>query len=283
MSSVDNNRLKPGVLIVDDSRSIQKYVTKLLEDAGFRIFSATDGRMGMQCIESQNPDVVLLDIEMPVMNGLEVLDELEHHKRLYSIVLFTRLSDIKNRITGLEKGADDYIAKPIQPDELIAKVRAAARTAGLKRELAETKKTAEDALDKFHKTQNELIEEQQISALVKIASEMAHEINNPLGYIQGNVITLKRYSDILAEGTKRLMDLSNKFKEKDTGPEQAADEILKWLKKSKIESICRDIQPLISETLEGVERISSILKYLLMKDQAVLNNMIITETERAGK
>jgi flagellar motor switch protein FliG len=79
------------------------------------------------------------------------------------------------------------------------------------------------------------------------------------------------------------MDLPNKFKDKDTGSEQAADEILNWLKKSKIESICRDIEPLISETLEGVERISSILEYLLMKDQAALNNMIITETERAGK
>jgi CheY-like chemotaxis protein len=275
--------MKPCVLIVDDSQSIQKYVKGLLEGGGFMVLSATDGRMGLEYIEEKKPDVVLLDIEMPGMNGLEVLDELGKSKRLYSIILFTHLSDIRNRITGLDKGADDYITKPVQPDELLARVRAAARTTGLKRELAEAKKTAEDALDKFHETQNKLIEEQKISAVVKLASEMAHEINTPLGYIQSNVGTLERYSGILAEGTKRFIDLSNKFKDKDPGSERAVNEILNWLKKSKLESICLDIKPLISETIKGVERISSIIKSLLKMDQAVLNNMIITETGKTGK
>jgi CheY-like chemotaxis protein len=275
--------MKPCVLIVDDSQSIQKYVKELLEGGGCRVFSATNGRMGLEYIEEKKPDVVLLDIEMPLMNGLEVLDELGKSKRLYSIILFTHLSDIRNRITGLDKGADDYITKPVQPDELLARVRAAARTTGLKKELAEAKKNTEDALYKFHETQRKLIGEQKIAAIAKLASGMAHEINNPLGYIKSNLGTLEKYSRILSEGATRCIDISNTFKDKSPGLDQSVDETLDWLRKSKLESICRDIEPLISETVEGIERISSIIKSLLKMDQAFLNNMIITETERTGK
>lgn len=262
-----NNKIK--VLIVDDSQSIQKYVRSLLEDAGFRIFSATDGRMGLEYIEKHKPDVVLLDIEMPVMNGLEMLDALPKSKRLYSIILFSHLSDIKNRITGLDKGADDYITKPVQPEELMARVRAAARTTELKKELDEARKTAEDAVDKLHETQKKLIEEKKIVSIARLASGMAHEINNPLSFIQSNLCTVNRYSVVLAEGSKRFIDISNKMKDRAPGLDSDIDETLDWLKKSKIGFINQDIGPLISDTFEGVVRITSILSCLLLMDKAV--------------
>jgi signal transduction histidine kinase len=269
MDYIEDKKVKPCVLIVDDSQSIQKYVKELLEGNGFSTFSATNGRMGLEYIEEKKPDIVLLDIEMPVMNGLEALDELGKNKRLYSIILFTHLSDIRNRITGLDKGADDYITKPVQPDELLARVRAAARTTALKRELAEAKRVAEDTLDKYHETQKKLTEEQRITETAKLASGMAHGINNPLSFIQSNLGTLKRYSGILAEGSKRFIDISNKMKAKDPKWEQAIDETLDWSKKSKVALIHEDIEPLMSDTLEGIARISSILNCLLIMDKAV--------------
>jgi signal transduction histidine kinase len=272
----ENENIKPCVLIVDDSQSIQRYVKDLLEEAGFRTLSATDGKMGCECIKDHNPDVVLLDIEMPVMNGLEVLNTLGKDRRLYSIILFTHLSDLHSRVTGLEKGADDYITKPIEPDELIARVRAAARTTSLKRELAEAKKTAEDATDKFHVTQKKLIEEKKIASIAMLASGMAHEINNPLSFIQSNLGTLKRYSGILAEGSKRFIDISNIMKAKDPKLEQAIDETLDWSIKSKVALIHKDIEPLISDTFEGVVRISSILSCLLLMDKAVYYSEVDT-------
>ncbi|GBD97806.1 MAG TPA: hybrid sensor histidine kinase/response regulator [Nitrospirae bacterium] len=266
-----NIQTKPIVLVVDDSQSILTYVKGLLEEAGFRVFTASDGRMGLECIESHKPDIVLLDIEMPVMNGLEVLDKLGKPGRLFSIILLTSLSDIKNRIEGLDKGADDYITKPFDERELIARVSAAVRTTSLKRELESAKCIAEDALSKFRKAQSKVIEEQKINAIARLASGMAHEINNPLGFIQSNIGTLKNYSGILSEGASRFMEISAGG----CNAEKVIKETLPWIKNSKLEFICRDIEPLISETLNGVTRISSILRCLLIMDQAVF----YTETE----
>jgi len=143
------------VLIVDDSQSIQKYVRELLEKSGFKTLVAGNGSAGLEFIRTNKPDVVLLDIEMPVMTGLEVLDIVGHDQRIYSIILFSHLSDIKNRIRGLDKGADDYIIKPIEPDELIARVKVAVRNMKLKRELVKAKLDAEAALEKCRKSRAE--------------------------------------------------------------------------------------------------------------------------------
>ena len=141
-----------SVLIIDDSQSVRKYVKALLEEAGFNTFSANNGHTGLEYINSKHPDVVLLDVVMPVMTGLEVLDALDHSNRLYSIILFSHLSDKNKRIAGLNKGADDYITKPIEPDELIARVIAATRIAVLKKELAKAKMALDEKVQNFHES-----------------------------------------------------------------------------------------------------------------------------------
>ncbi len=268
MNIITDKQTKPIVLIIDDSDSIQKYVRALLEEAGFRTFSATDGRAGLDRIESHNPDVVLLDIEMPVMNGLEVLDALGRGDRLYSVVLFTHLSDSKNRISGLDKGADDYITKPIEPEELIARVKAASRTSELKKQLVSARHVAEEALIKYRNAQKNLINEHKLTAIAKLASGMAHEINNPLGFIKSNLGTIDKYARILSEGANRFVELSNTFAWENSSSDNTIKDTLLWMKKAKLDFICKDINPMVSETVEGVDRISSILKYLLIMDQA---------------
>ncbi len=154
-----SDKEKPNVLIVDDSQSIRKYVSELLDKAGFNISVAENGRMGLEHIRAKNPDVVLLDVEMPVMSGLEVLENLGHEQRLYTVILFSHLSDIKNRIKGLDKGADDYITKPIEPDELVARVKVAVRNMVQKRELLKAKVDAESALEQCRIAMRELNEQ----------------------------------------------------------------------------------------------------------------------------
>lgn len=271
----DNSQLKACVLIIDDSQSIQRYVKELLENDGFRTISATDGCKGLTAIESYKPDVVLLDIEMPEMNGLQVLDEIGKSNRLYSIILLTNISDIQNRVKGLGKGADDYITKPFQSEDLIARVRAASRTTQYKKELSAARMVAEDAMNKLQETQKRLVEEQKILSVAKLASGLAHEINNPLSFIQSNLGSLKKYSATLTEGSERFIELLDKIKNSDPALTQSADEMLEWLKKSKLPFINKDIDPLISETLDGLSRIYSMLKYLLIMDKAV----ICTENE----
>ncbi len=271
MNNINRNHQKPVVVIIDDSQSIQRYVSHLLEEAGFRILVADNGRKGIETINSVNPDVVLLDIEMPVMTGLEVLDELGRNERLYSIILFSHLSGVNDRIKGLEKGADDYITKPIEPDELIVRVKVAARTASLKKQLVRAGETAGAALRRYRETQDRLIEEQKIASISRVASGMAHEINNPLGFIKSNLGTIIKYSSTLIESARRFTDLANAMEDKVFSKDPTIQETLSWVKKSKLEFIGMDLAPLVSETQEGVDRISSILKCLLVMDQVTFS------------
>jgi signal transduction histidine kinase len=264
----ENENIKPCVLIVDDSQSIQLYVRDLLEEAGFRTLSATDGKMGLKYIKDHAPDVVLLDIEMPVMTGLEVLDSLGGAKRLYSIILFTHLSDLHYRIKGLDKGADDYITKPIEPDELVARVRAAARAASMKQELADARNAIEGKLKIFHSSQKEVIENNKINSLAKLASGMAHSINSPLGYINSNLGTLKKYIDVLSENMRDLSDQSGLANTDNLNTDEIARASHKLSKRPKIDYILNDIKPIISEIKEGIDHISSIIRYLQVMDNA---------------
>ena len=108
----------PLVLVVDDSRAVRAFVRKLLERAGYAVIEANDGITGLEIIATRKPDVVLLDIEMPNKTGLEVLDELDVTNRLFSVILFTTLSSLDDIVDGLERGADDYIVKPFNKDEI---------------------------------------------------------------------------------------------------------------------------------------------------------------------
>ncbi len=268
MNNGKYNEAKPGVLIIDDSSSIQKYVKELLEEAGFRIFTAADGRTGLESIELCNPDIVLLDIEMPGMSGLDVLDAIGNDERLYSVLLFSHLSGSKNRIIGLEKGADDYITKPISPDELIARVKAASRTTELKKQLDSSRHTAEDALAKFRDAHDRLIEEQKITSIARLAALIAHEINNPLGFIKSNFNTIEKYSDKLLMFADHVSGISDSLSSNNELDIDTFRSFIAGAGKSTISLINNDLKPLISETSEGIDRISTILKRLLIIDRS---------------
>jgi two-component system OmpR family response regulator len=116
----------PLVLIVDDDAHIRNVVRFALQKEGFRTDEAADGRQALARIEAQPPDLVVLDIMMPEMDGTEVCRTLRVRSRLPIIFLSSRDEEI-DRILGLELGGDDYVSKPFSPRELVARVRAVLR------------------------------------------------------------------------------------------------------------------------------------------------------------
>lgn len=155
------------VLIIDDSRAMRCIMRDLLEEAGYRVVEADDGVKGLQAIETEKPDVVLLDIEMPHKTGLEVLDELDANTRLFSVVLVSTLSSLDSIVNGLERGADDYIVKPFNETELVARVKAAVRTSYSKRQLIEARISAEKNVERLRQMQDELLHQKQIEEKVR--------------------------------------------------------------------------------------------------------------------
>ncbi len=117
------------ILVVDDERNIVELVKLYLEKDGFAVVAARDGREALSLAERHDPDLVVLDLMLPELDGWEVTRELRRRGDTPIIMLTARGDDV-DRIVGLELGADDYLVKPFNPRELVARVRAVLRRTG---------------------------------------------------------------------------------------------------------------------------------------------------------
>ena len=117
---------QPLVLVADDEPRITKLVSIALGEEGFRVVTAGSGEEALAKAEEVRPDIVLLDIVMPDLDGIEVMRQLRE-RRPVAVILLTAKGSTADKAKGLDLGADDYIAKPFHPDELAARVRAVLR------------------------------------------------------------------------------------------------------------------------------------------------------------
>ena len=124
------------VLVVDDVDKIRSAVRRLLEEAGHGVVEAPDGRTALRVLYDVKPDVVLLDVSMPDMDGWEALARIRELTSV-PILMLTARDAPPDRVKGLRSGADDYILKPFEPDELLARIEVALRHAGIETPPAE--------------------------------------------------------------------------------------------------------------------------------------------------
>ena len=117
---------KTKILIVDDEPSILKLIRAYLEPEGYEIYTAEDGNAGLKAARTLNPDLVVLDVMLPGIDGVEVLTRLRRESDVY-VILLTAKTEEMDRIVGLTVGADDYVTKPFSPRELTARIKAALR------------------------------------------------------------------------------------------------------------------------------------------------------------
>jgi DNA-binding response OmpR family regulator len=156
------------LLVVEDDLIVRALLAKRLRAAGHAVETAHDGRAGLEAARQCAPDLILTDWMMPEMDGPALLGALRADpilRRSYVIVL-TSKDDASDRVTGLDKGADDYLVKPWADEELLARVRAGLRVQGLQRELAGAERKA---------------------ALLTMAATLGHEINNPLTVLSASL------------------------------------------------------------------------------------------------
>jgi len=116
------------VLIVDDDEKLRKLLSEYLEGYGYAILTLADGANVMAAIKAKQPDIVILDIMLPHKNGLEVLRDIRGESKL-PVIMLTAKGEDADRIVGLEMGADDYLPKPFNPRELLARIKAVLRRA----------------------------------------------------------------------------------------------------------------------------------------------------------
>src|ERR1044072_1207366 len=117
------------ILIVENEASIAEVVSLYVKRAGYSVQIASDGRQAMNSFEKRKPDLVILDLMLPEVDGLSLTRWLRDHSNVPIIMVTARRSEV-DRITGLEMGADDYVVKPFSPQELVSRVRAVLRRLG---------------------------------------------------------------------------------------------------------------------------------------------------------
>ncbi len=115
------------ILVVEDDRSIAKGLAQNLQFEGFSVFQAADGERGLELAVNKQPDLVLLDVMMPKMNGFEVLRELRRREIEIPVIMLTAKGEELDKVRGLEMGADDYVTKPFGLPELLARIHAVLR------------------------------------------------------------------------------------------------------------------------------------------------------------
>jgi len=121
--------VKPKILLVDDERAITANLAPFLERSGFVVAVAADGEEALRQVASFGPDLIVLDILMPKVDGREVLRRLRQTDDWTPVILLTQVGESTERAMALEEGADDYLNKPFDPHELVARIRAVLRRA----------------------------------------------------------------------------------------------------------------------------------------------------------
>ena len=169
------------ILIVEDEEDSRFIYERLLTKSGYNIKTAENGDEALNIIDEYKPKIILADWTMPKLNGIElcnIIKSKEEYKLIYFILLTARTS-LKDRVEGLDTGADDYLVKPIDNQELVARIRAGLR---------------------IHNLQNELKSIEHNKAIVELACTIGHQINNPLSSLKMSLASLKDEIDMKKDG-----------------------------------------------------------------------------------
>jgi len=192
------------VLTIDDDQAVRESLANFLEDFGYEVLQAGDGQQGLEVFAANRPDLILVDLRMPRMDGLQVLARVQELSPQTPIMVISGAGDIRDVVEALRRGAWDYLVKPIQDmNILLHSVETCLERARLQRQNLEYQQSLEESLEKLHRTQKEMIQSAKMAALGDLVAGVAHEVNTPIGVS----VTAASF---LAERTRQLRELYGK-------------------------------------------------------------------------
>jgi two-component system NtrC family sensor kinase len=269
------------ILIIDDTPANIAVLADYLDDQGFQVLVAQDGEEGLQRAELVKPDLIMLDVMMPGIDGFEACRRIKATPGIDDIpvIFMTALTETGKVVEGFAAGAVDYVTKPIQLEEVLARVNIQLALRAMQRQLSAqnlvlqqevaTRRQAEIELHKvsdaqqalitrLHEAKDQLLQAEKMASIGQLAAGIAHEINNPIGFVNSNMSSLQVYFRTLFGALDSCEEIINQ------APDNAviAARLAEVRKAAEIDFLRADITELMKESIEGLGRVKDIVESL---------------------
>lgn len=240
------------VLIVDDNPTNIKVLYEVLEQANFRVLIAKNGESALEKLKAVIPDLILLDVMMPGIDGFETCRRLKANctTQAIPVIFMTALSEVEHKTKGFHLGAVDYITKPFQQEEVLARVGLHLKLRELAKKLEclveERTSQLNTTVSELKNSQFQLVQSEKMSTLGQLVAGVAHEINNPVSFINGNLFHIEKYVQDLITHLQMYRQQATALEI--SNHEEAID----------LEYLLHDLPQTIHSMKQGTDRIHSI-------------------------
>ncbi|MFN6560345.1 MAG: response regulator [Nostoc sp. ChiSLP01] len=235
------------ILIVDDNPTNLSLLCEALNSEGFRFRVAVDGESAIAQVERNQPELILLDVQMPGIDGFETCRRLKANPATQNIpiIFTTALADTDSKTKGFSLGAVDYIPKPFAQEEVIARVRVHLQ---LKQLTESLEQQVSDRTKALQQAQVQLVQQEKLSTLGELVAGIGHEINNPVNFISSNIPPLQEYIAAITE----LLSLYKQEYPKPTA------KITTAINNLDLDFVLEDITKILNSLEVGSERIRNL-------------------------
>ncbi|GAA6623922.1 response regulator [Scytonema sp. NUACC26] len=246
-----NQEYKGNILVVDDTPDNLRLLSAMLTTQGYEVRKALNGKMALTACHMVLPDVILLDINMPGMDGYEVCQQLKLDERTYDIpvIFISALDDVLDKVKAFDVGGVDYITKPFHGAEVLLRIENQINLRFLQGKLKEQNLLLQKALDELKVAQVQQIQNEKMAALGQLVAGIAHEVNNPISLIYGNIEYVSQY-------LQQLINVVEVYREEYSQPTLKIQQIIRDV---DLNFLMNDAQKLMGAMYRGADRIRQIV------------------------